>query len=445
MTAIIVGVCLGYVALAAALLRFGKPWVNPMFFILVFYFFNYPLRALLLVELPGSFNRNGFTGREIMAGLEYSSLFVLVLVGLYILILKMARIRFDFHGLRDHFLDERLFFLAATAVIVSGVLTMGYEVATGGAFALGADIEELRRPFWVNVASLPYSLKWFALCMGFLLWVRSRRATVGATTALLCGLLLLEAFLTTGKGVLAAFILLFLFVDNLLTGRTFRASLVVVGAAVMVFFSTYSYYARYMGGIGLASLSDYLAFARTFLEEDFLAAVGSQLESILERGTYYFDALPLMMRGDTAAGGESYVYGSLVELLNLIPRKLGLVSEQYSFDRHVAFAVWGEFDFSQIFIGRIGESFFVLGYFGVFYAAIYAAIFALVASRWAPLSRSTAGVALYSAVLLGWLYQDASLVYQLKNLITILLCYVLVVTAARLSATPRRTQLSATG
>ena len=49
------------------------------------------------------------------------------------------------------------------------------------------------------------------------------------------------------------------------------------------------------------------------------------------------------------------------------------------------------------------------------------------------MSRSVAGTALYFAILQGWLYQDASLVYQVKNLIAILLCYAMVRTACALT------------
>ena len=123
-----------------------------------------------------------------------------------------------------------------------------------------------------------------------------------------------------------------------------------------------------------------------------------------------------------------------MELVNLVPRAFGIVTEQYSFDRHVTFAVWGETDFSQIFIGRIGESFFVLGFAGLLYALLHAGVFAYVASLWRRLSGDIGGISLYVAILLGWLYQDASLTYQAKNLIAILLGYCLAKLVVRLLA-----------
>jgi len=274
--------------------------------------------------------------------------------------------------------------------------------------------------------------------MGLLLWFKSRDRLAALATAALLALLVLEAILTTGKGVVAALLLLLLFLDNLLNGRVLRPSLIAAGTVVLVVFSTYSYYARYAGGIALGSLQDYGEFFSAFVSEDILQAIAEQLDRIFDRGTYFLDALILMSRTEVALDQGPYALGSLVELLNLVPRAFDIVEEQYSFDRHVTLAVWGELAFSQVFVGRMGESYFVLGFAGLVYAVVHAAIFAYVASWWPRLSRNIAGISLYTAILLGWLYQDASLAYQVKNLIAILLCYALVRMAARMTLRGRR-------
>ena len=201
---------------------------------------------------------------------------------------------------------------------------------------------------------------------------------------------------------------------------------------VIIVFSSYSYYARYFGGVGFESIGEYRDFVASFVSGDLTPAIEERLENIVDRGTYYLDALILMSRSDLSIGAGVYALGSLVELINLIPRALGIVAEQYSFDRYVSFAVWGELTFTQVFIGRIGESFFVMGFAGLLYALVHASIFAFVASRWSQLSREIGGIALYFAILQGWLYQDASLTYQIKNLIAIVLCYILAKAMVRL-------------
>src|SRR5437667_3080762 len=229
MTVAITGVLIVYGVLVATLLRLGKPWVNPIFLVLLYYLFNYPVRAFLLHEYPDQFNNYSFTDGEILAGLGYSTCYVLIFVVAYLLLLKRFRIRFDLSSLREGPLDSRLFFLTAFSVLLSGVVTLGYEVSVGGSFSLGSDIEELRRPFWVNLVGVPYVLRWFSICMGLLLWLRRRGFAVGLVTALLIAFSTVEAFVTTGKGVIVSLLLLFLFLDNLMTGRVFRVSVLLIG------------------------------------------------------------------------------------------------------------------------------------------------------------------------------------------------------------------------
>src|SRR5438876_4704493 len=205
MTVVIGAVGIVYAALTAALFRFGKPWANPMFLVLLYYFFNYPVRAFLLSEYPESYNGTYFfTDAEILVALTYSSCYVIIFVGAYLLLLNHFRVRLDFAGLRQSPVDVNLFFFTALLVLLSGAMSIGYELSAGGSFSLGADIEALRRPFWVNVASLPYSLKWVCICMGIFLWFKNRDFSSTVLTVLLCTLVLLEAVLSTGKGVVAS-------------------------------------------------------------------------------------------------------------------------------------------------------------------------------------------------------------------------------------------------
>ena len=71
MTVIIVVVLIIYAGLIATQFRFGKVWVNPIFFLLLYYLFNYPVRAFLLLYYPEIFNnRYSFTDEEILASLR---------------------------------------------------------------------------------------------------------------------------------------------------------------------------------------------------------------------------------------------------------------------------------------------------------------------------------------------------------------------------------------
>src|SRR5687768_9758088 len=90
-----------YAAFAVAAMRFGRPWANPVFLVLIYYVFNYPLRAILLGAYPDAFNVHSFTPDEVASALEYSTLYVILFVGTYLLLLQRFGIRFDFHGVRE--------------------------------------------------------------------------------------------------------------------------------------------------------------------------------------------------------------------------------------------------------------------------------------------------------------------------------------------------------
>src|SRR4029077_21246927 len=179
MIAIIGMVALVYAGLIAMLLRLGRPWLNPMFFVLVYYTLNYPVRAYLLLEFPEAFNIYQLSDDDILLGLTYSTCYVVVFVSAFLLLARALRIRFDAIVLPPAGLvDLRFFNLVTLLVLVSGVVTIGYEVAVEGMFSGATDIEGWRRPRWVYLAGLPYSLKGLALCLGCLLLAVTRSASV---------------------------------------------------------------------------------------------------------------------------------------------------------------------------------------------------------------------------------------------------------------------------
>src|SRR6185295_17138876 len=176
------------------------------------------------------FNIYQLSEEDILFGLTYSTCYVVVFVSAFLLLARALRIRFDAIVLPPaRLIDLRFFNLVTLLVLVSGVVTIGYEVAVEGMFSGATDIEGLRRPLWVNLAGLPYSLKGLALCLGCLLLAVTRSASVLLCTALLVALILAEAVLSTSKGLVAGLVLLLLFLDNLLTGRFLRLTVAVPG------------------------------------------------------------------------------------------------------------------------------------------------------------------------------------------------------------------------
>lgn len=411
--------------------RLGRVWINPMTFVLVYYFFNYPVRALLIVYFPDTYNSLFFEDGDVILGLVYSAVYVAIFVGTYVFILRTFRVTFECPALVSCKLDTRLFLVSSTVVLLAGAAVLGYEVESGGSFSLGQDIQELRRPLWVNLFGVFFSLKWFSLCLGVLVSIRTKNPKLVFATFLILLMIVAEGILSTGKGFLAVLFLMFLFIDNFLTGRIVRLPVALVGAIILIFFSAYSYYSRINIGFGAESEGGFKDFFNFFSSGDVFGVVGDQLEIMLDRGTYYLDGLIIMIRDGLAVAPGPYAFGSAIEIFNIIPRAAGLGIEQYSFDRHITESVWKSWVFSQIFIGRIGESYFVLGYLGVIYGVINASVFAFVARRWKSSSKSLAGIALYFSVLVSWLHQDASLFYQIKSLLYILIAFGIVKVLSR--------------
>src|SRR3954462_9261724 len=136
MTAIIGMVVLVYAGLIAMLLRLGRPWLNPMFFVVVYYTFNYPVRAYLLLEFPEAFNLYQLGEDDILFGLMYSTCYVVLFVPAFMVLALALRIRFDAIDLPPvTALDLRFFNTITLLVLVSGMVTIGYEVAIEGMFS----------------------------------------------------------------------------------------------------------------------------------------------------------------------------------------------------------------------------------------------------------------------------------------------------------------------
>lgn len=418
--------------------RMGRIWLNPITFITIYYFFNYPVRATLLTYFPEGFNSLGFDDQTILAGLLYSSTYFLVFSVVYFGVLKGRISTFEAARLKSLVPNTQMLLVLASVVLAAGLVVLVYEVSVGGAFSLGQSLEDLRRPVWVNVAGVFYAAKWLLLCLAILLFLRNRTLVPLLIAGATLTLLLAEGLFSTGKGFIATLVLLYLFLDNYQTGRAYRVSVITAGIVALVLFSSYSYYARYYIGFGQDATSALGEFVAYLTDTDLSGNLLDQMEAIINRGTYYLDGLLVMIRDGTTVDPGPYWMGSVVELLNIIPRATGLIEEQYSFDRHVTNAVWGSWVFAQVFIGRIGESYFVMGPIGVVYGVINGLIFATVALLWQRAKLTIVGIALYFAALVSWLYQDASLTFQVKSLSYILVTWLVCSGIARFLTPPKR-------
>jgi len=138
----------------------------------------------------------------------------------------------------------------------------------------------------VNIASSLFSIKWFALCLGILIAIRTKQLGIAFVSLIILAMIMAEGILSTGKGFVATIVLLLIFIDNFLNGRTIRLPLLLIGSVVLVLFSSYSYYSRYYIGFGGESVGGFTGFVNFFDSGDVSGLVTDNLVNIIDRGTY---------------------------------------------------------------------------------------------------------------------------------------------------------------
>jgi len=130
----------------------------------------------------------------------------------------------------------------------------------------------------------------------------------------------------------------------------------------------------------------------------------------------YLDLLALVVEYGPVVPRGAYAAGSLVEVVDLIPRALVPDRPSYSFNTYITQSILGMPIRSETPIGRIGESYFAFGWAGIVMASLYAALF----HRLGDLGRRARGAfgqALYLYVLLLYGFPDGHLMLSVKTLV----------------------------
>lgn len=404
-------------------------WVSPLAVVLLFYAFNYPLRAAVLfftsgtsLEWGGDSWEYSFSREEIVDALTYATLFMGFLVGFYSLLCKrregwLAHKAMPYpSGLSNSW---QLF--TFYSLFLAYVLVFIYRAMTGELFGLYEKLEELKRPFFINVLFLVMSLKWFLLGYGFLQFQTRKSLRVLVLTVSMSLTIIVSTIVSTGKGEMVTFALLWIIGIWLVRRRIPRYTVAVAACAVMVF-AFYSYSARKYAYHGVRDAG-----------ESTLKTVQNTVKTVAKRHEadkdlwkkqapmmfnrfQGLDGLIMCQRKKPFLNDNMYIAGSLVEFGNAFPRPIWPTRPHLSFNHHVTHAVWGRsyYSFLEMPIGRIGESFFVLSWAGLFYALFYALFWNWLYVRFMMRARDNIGLALYLCLLCLIVLPDAYLVYNWK-------------------------------
>ena len=303
-----------------------------------------------------------------------------------------------------------------------------YKYYNGLAYSLYESIEDLKRPFLVNFILSYEWVRWY--CLGYSLFVLSGSEHSHVTQSLrgsfrqkiFIGILIItsaavfvDSFISTAKGLLLLLFFMLLMWQYL---RNKRVSILIFSVllTVGVLFSAYTYIVRYYGTVRgkfeVAQVSENIdAF---FIHRDEMNSLG--IQGSLDRLNYY-DGLMLAISDTDDSDKGDYSTGSLVEVYNLIPRPIWPDRPLYSLNHYLTIELWKMSGvFSETPIGRIGEAAYVLGYFGIIYAVIYGVLFYFIWSNYA-ITRYASSFGIYIMLWTIWIFPDAYLFYNLKNIL----------------------------
>jgi len=314
-------------------------------------------------------------------------------------------------GERERFLIHLLFIATAGAWLTRFQL--------GLAFGLYEDFEALTHSFWENVIGSVSQLIWFSMPACLLAYSVSKRLLFLLESFLLIGLILAYALMSTSKGALLQPILCLLIVASALGRGNIRRDGWLFGTTVLVLvvFGSYFYEIRDYAYFAIRGLDDYdaNAIAAHVFSLELSDVLEKNLPYVLERVVGYGDGLARMIEGSVDRGNPTYALGGLVEFGNMLPRFVWEDRPHLSFNHYVTESVWGMHGLlSETPIGRIGEAFYVGGWFGIIYAIIYGALFGLFGMAWARLRGSVWGAAFFVSLLIVWVIPDAYLTYGWK-------------------------------
>jgi hypothetical protein len=396
---------------------YRRLWTSPFTYILVFYIPNYPLRAALLL-VADSFNTYDLTSNQMATALLYASVFVAVGAILESLLLRRT---LRLARPASHQASGNLPLLPLHICFGIWLLATVALFAMGKVFTLYTSETDLHASFVVNLFSTLESLKWFVLAYCLVALRRRSQKIVQVELVVTVVAIVLSTLITTAKGPMAYLVLIYLIWTSM-TNRRPRLALLAIGVAAFFSVSIYSYVARYYGTVrGEFSREVVQSNIETVYRKLSDGYAGREMGA---RGTgdriSYLDGLALCIENRDWVSRGSYAFGSMVEFLNLVPRFAWPDRPFYSFNHQMTSDVWGAAVFSEMPIGRIGESYYVLGPLGIAYAALYVGLYFFLYRRLYLLAANAYLNVVYIWLLITICFPDAYLLYNLKLAVSLL-------------------------
>lgn len=413
MTGLLLASFLAAAALIVAYARWVHPkvgWAAPTTIVLVNFALHYPVRGGLVVF--GGYNRAyGFDESEVAAAILYATLFIAVAV--FFFIRKWP----SNNAVTGAAVSSTRSAPAALvhAVFLVYVAAFAYVAGSNALFGLGV----VENSNFEIVAKFILAVKWFLIGY-YLVLARERwRAIVVLELGVVVATIVVSAVVSTSKGELVS-LLVTVVLGSAIRRKPIPKAVLVGGVAFVLAFSVYSYLARYYGVV--SGRSEWSVVADNF---DRVMTAVEDVDVVREKGVDQsvdrflgLDGLILCQRRGTLFENNEYRYGSIVELVSIVPRFLWEDRPRFGFNYFVTQDVWGlpGSVVSSTPLGRIGESFYVANWGGLLYAILYG-----LAWRWMYLrlyrgARSLYGPASYIGLMFYTAFSDDNLISNLPVL-----------------------------
>jgi hypothetical protein len=410
-------------------IRVGRVFQNPLAIPIAFWTLGYPVRYALILAKPDIFSESelamssSFGVEDFFAALLFASAFIAAIgLGLRIMLpsSKRALSAVTFETLRftvqDRLLVHFIFLVFATA--------SGYMYVVYGISGLYDDYSQLQKNVAEVILGEIANLKWFVAALCLLAYFKSYRRIFIIEALLIFLSIFFVSLLTTSKGGILNFIIYILLLLAVIGKNPSKGVLIAIFCLGLLF-SVVSYEMREVAYYNIRETTSQLSILSHYgdlgLNIDSLKFLFEKnIFTLIDRVSYYGDALVLMSNQDVRDGTDLYMYGSLVEIGNLIPRILWEDRPHLSFNHHVTGAVWGmKMLLSETPIGRVGEAYYVGGWLGFLVGFAYALMFALLCRLWVAVRGNLWGVATWCGLFMAWVVPDAYFTYGLKQVLVI--------------------------
>lgn len=375
----------------------------------VFYFLNYPLRALIVLNS----GQQNYSADAMYSSLLYGTLFTIIMLLFYRLRTNNQVSGYDCS--KTDVSDKDMFLCHGTFGLVIAVFC--FKVFTGRLAGLYDSTSALYSSFGVNFILMFDSIKWFCLTSSFIIYAKQKRPVFLFEGVTVSAIILFESFATTSKSTVVALLLFYLFFKSLNKSKINYAVICLCSCAIYLYM-TVTYLVRYYGVVrGSLNLQTVIANYSN-LADLFHYGSNQQLGIQGVAGRFnYLDGLAFTMQHAERLDKGVYSLGGIAELLNAIPRYFWPERDLFNFNMYLTRNIWGFGDLvSETPIGRIGESFFVLGYAGLLYAVVYGCLFAAIENR-VFRNCSVTYLSMYFVVLYYYVWSDAHIVFYWKTIL----------------------------